>query len=137
MRYGRSTSSKRELQPGCDGVESALDPTLSDHQLSIYASNDSKGDVNIQVVYETDDLAARQDGRYVAGFMMLITRKEYSIRASIENRLIDLIRFVVCDGLNYSELFEPIVEKLKALCQPTEITIDDRLGWEHDQVFAE
>lgn len=79
-------------------LKAALEPTLPDHQPFLYVSNDSKADVNIQVVYETDDLAVRQDGRYVAGFMMLITRKEYSIRASTENRLIDLTRFVVCDG---------------------------------------
>lgn len=110
-------------------LKEALEPTLPDHQLHIYVSNDSRGDVRVEITYETDNPAARQDNGYVAGLVMLITRKEYSIQASIENRLIDLTRFVVCDGLAYPGLFDPIMEKLTVLCQPTEITIDDRLSW--------
>lgn len=114
----------------------ALEPTLPDHQLSIYVSNDSKGDVRVEIIYETDGpVAWQQDSNFAASLVMLITRKEYSVWASTENRQINLNRFVVCDGLTYSELFDPIMEKLIALCQPTEIAIDDRLGWEHDQVF--
>lgn len=94
----------------------------------------------MEITYETDDPVAWQqegEGNFVASLVMLITRKEYSIRASTENRQIGQTRFVTHDGLTYPELFGPIMEKLTALCQPTEITIDDRLGWEHGQVFAE
>ena len=110
-------------------LEAALEPTLPDHRLYIYLSNDSKGDMTVAVTYEASDKVERRDDTYVASFAMKITRKSYSIRASTENRLIHLDRFVVCDSLTHPDLFDPIMKKLTALCQPTEITMDDRLGW--------
>lgn len=106
-------------------LQAACNPTLPNHRLIFQSTIVPYGDFFANVLYRTSDPEARQaevEG-WVGGFFVEIEHLDYTTPPSQTNREVRLDVFSTCDEQPHPDLFNPIVEKIKALIKTGNLQI--------------